>query len=128
RFRRLLRRAYRQFLPGVENLVLFGTVRATADPEARIALADALLGTPMERWDRFPMLGDRVAHGRGTDGFWESKRHAASRLAGWFAAESAAATEAGRWWLRPRQHPAHTMLGFVHEVVGPPEPTESQEP
>ncbi len=128
RFRRLLRRAYRQFLPGVENLVLFGTVRATADPEARIALADALLGTPMERWDRFPMLGDRVAHGRGTDGFWESKRHAASRLAGWFAAESAAATEAGRWWLRPREHPADTMLGFVHEVVGPPEPTESQEP
>ncbi|MGA0173772.1 MAG: hypothetical protein ACO3NL_09040, partial [Phycisphaerales bacterium] len=112
RFRRLLRRAYRQFLPDVENLILFGTVRGAADAEARIALADALLGTPMERWDRFPMLGDRVAHGRGTDGFWESKRHAASRLAGWFAAASAAAPEAGRWWLRPREHPADTMLGF----------------
>lgn len=127
RFRRLLRRAYRQFLPGVENLVLFGTVRATADPEARIALADALLGTPMERWDRFPMLGDRVAHGRGTDGFWESKRHAASRLAGWFAAEPDVATEPGRWWLRPQEDPPPAMLDFVRELVGPSEPVEPLE-
>ncbi len=125
RFGRLLGRAYRQFLPGVENVILFGTARRAADPEARIALADALLGTPMERWDRFPMRGDRVAHGRGTDGFWQSVRHPSSRLAGWFAAEPLQPAEPGRWWLRAIEPPSRELLAFVEELLGPPEPLES---
>jgi hypothetical protein len=125
RFRRLLGRAYRQFLPGAENLIVFGTARAAADPEARIALADALFGTPMERWDRFPRLGDRVAHGRGTDGFWQAVRHPSSRLAGWFAAESHQPVAPGRWWRRANDPPGPETLAFVEELLGAPEPIET---
>ena len=124
RFRRLLRRAHRQFLPGVENLVLFGTVRSAADAEARIALVDALFGTPMERWDRFPSRGDRVAHGRGTDGFWESSRHPESRLAGWFSAQAADESAPGRWWARRGTPPTEPLSSLVVEAIGPMERVE----
>lgn len=121
RFRRLLRRAYRQFLPDVENLILFGTARSAADPEARIALVDALFGTPMERWDRFPEWGDRVAHGRGHDGFWESARHPESRLAGWFAAQAIDPSSPGRWWARRSDGPREPLRSLVTEAIGPAE-------
>lgn len=127
RFRRLLRRAYRQFLPGVENLILFGSARAAADAEARIALVDALFGTPMERWDRFPPRGDRVAHGRGSDGFWEATRHPESRLAGWFAAQADDAAAPGRWWARRDDGPAGPLRRLVIEAIGPADRVEALE-
>lgn len=127
RFRRLLRRAYRQFLPGVENLILFGTARKVADAEARIALVDALYGTPMERWDLFPMSGDRVAHGRGHDGFWQASRHGASRLAGWFAAQASDPTSPGRWWARDARGPEEPLRSLVVEAIGPAERVDGLE-
>jgi len=65
RIRRLLDRAFAQFMPRMANVIaLFG-------PHDRaMALDIALHGRPMERWDRFPRRGERVAVGRSDDGFW----------------------------------------------------------
>lgn len=118
RFRRLLRRACRQFLPGVPNVVLFGTATEAADPEGRLALADAIFGTPMERWDRFPLAGERVAHGRGADGFWHGSRHPASRLVGWFAAAATEASAIGGWWLREGGPEPSGLLDLMTDLAG----------
>lgn len=100
RFRRLLRRAHGQFLPEHPNLILFGTLAARPAAANLYALEAALLGTQVERWDRFPRKGHRVAHGRADDGFWHGRRHERSDFAGWFSAASDAGEEPGGWWDR----------------------------
>ena len=69
RVRRLLRRAREQFLPGGENIIVVFGPRS-----ARWIFLHALPGTPIERWDRFPRRGERVAFGHGGDGFWGAIR------------------------------------------------------
>jgi len=100
RYRRLLGRAHGQFLPEHPNLILFGTLVEHPPAESLYALETALLGTQVERWDRYPRRGDRVAHGRADDGFWHGRRHEASRFAGWFSAASTEAAGPGGWWAR----------------------------
>ena len=80
RVRRLLQRAYRQFMPRETNLIL---ICASHPAECR-DFERALLGSHVERWDAFPPRGRRIAHGRAGDGFWHANRHAESRVAGWF--------------------------------------------
>ena len=65
RVRRLLRKARDQFLAGGENIiVVFGP------KSAKWIFSQALLGTPVERWDEYPRRGERVALGNADDGFW----------------------------------------------------------
>ncbi|TVQ54822.1 MAG: hypothetical protein EA377_04675 [Phycisphaerales bacterium] len=80
RMRRLLSRAYQQFMPRAENLILMGTTH----PNDLRTFESALLGAHIERWDRFPARGKRIAYGRDEDGFWHDRRHDQSHLAGWF--------------------------------------------
>ncbi|MFK7961212.1 MAG: hypothetical protein AB8G96_11900 [Phycisphaerales bacterium] len=80
RVRRLMHRAYQQFMPRSLNLVLLAA-GGTGD---RPVVRDALLGSHEERWDAFPPRGRRVAHGRADDGFWAGDHYHDSRVAGWF--------------------------------------------
>lgn len=80
RFRKLMRRAYQQFMPRETNVIL---VCSSHDEDAR-DVETALLGSYIERWDRFPQRGKRIAHGRDSDGFWHNTRNDQSHYAGWF--------------------------------------------
>ena len=75
---RLLRRAYRQFVPGVENAIVLVSGAGGDDD-----LVDrAVLGGHVERWDRLPVVGERVAHGRDDGGLWNGRHYERSRLVG----------------------------------------------
>lgn len=93
RAQRLLRRAFSQFMPGAENTVcVVGDTLASA-----LALETALLGTVIERWDRFPPKGRRTAHGRADDGFWAGGRYAGCNLVAWLPLDERLAA---RLWTR----------------------------
>jgi len=79
---RLLRKAAIQFMPRSTNVILI----VSADPLDRDAIDVALHGSVVERWDRFPARGERVAHGRADDGFWSLGRSSASRAVAWLRA------------------------------------------
>jgi len=96
RVQRLLRKAYRQFMPGAVNVIL---ICGTDDPD-ELAVETALLGSHVERWDRFPPEGRRIAHGRSDDGFWHGQRCVDSRIAGWFRLADDGAMEHSRLWFR----------------------------
>jgi hypothetical protein len=86
RVQRLLRKAYQQFMPGAANAICL-----VSDGSAALdAIEQALLGTPVERWDRFPPRGERVAIGRADDGFWSRGRAAGSRVVAWLAVDGSA--------------------------------------
>ncbi|MSR68821.1 MAG: hypothetical protein EXS17_00515 [Phycisphaerales bacterium] len=94
RMRRLLRKARAQFLSGGENvIVLFGP------KSAQWLFEEALLGTPVERWDAFPRRGERVAMGSGDDGFWHAGARDLSRIAVWRSLESFRDDSIA--WIRP---------------------------
>lgn len=80
RMRRLLRRAYRQFMPRALNVTLL----CSSHRDDRDDFDNALFGAHVERWDAFPPKGRRVAHGRAGDGLWHGKRYGECRAAGWF--------------------------------------------
>lgn len=80
RVQRLLRKAYSQFMPGSANVICVASDTAAACE----AVETALLGSVIERWDRFPPRGHRVAHGRADDGFWSGGQCEMSSVVCWF--------------------------------------------
>ncbi|MCA9286262.1 MAG: hypothetical protein KDA22_13640 [Phycisphaerales bacterium] len=101
RLQRLLRRAYRQFMPSALNVILVGL------PSEALAhdFEAALLGSPVERWDLFPEEGRRVAHGRAADGFWSGRHYDLSNAAGWFVGADDARIAASAMLFRARSRP-----------------------
>ncbi|MDP6890130.1 MAG: hypothetical protein QF471_02265 [Phycisphaerales bacterium] len=79
RIRRLLDKAYRQFMPREENVILVVGNR----PDDAVDFEAALLGATEERWDAQPGQGGRTAIGRAEDGFWQSNSRPESRICGW---------------------------------------------
>lgn len=96
RIRKLLVRAYQQFMPRAENVILMGTTSRNDADE----FDAALLGSHIERWDTHPPSGRRVAHGRATDGFWSDKHYEQSRAASWFRFTPKLPTLETRLWMR----------------------------
>jgi hypothetical protein len=96
RFRRLLHRAYQQFMPKATNVILIGS----AHDDDQTDFENALLGSHIERWDAYPPRGKRVAHGRAEDGFWQGQRFSDSRCAGWFHFTPGASALRTRLWKR----------------------------
>ena len=89
---RLLRRAYRQFAPALENVIVLAGSGATA-----MEVVDrATLGGHVERWDRLPRIGQRVAHGRDDHGLWTGRHYERSRIVGWAPING----EPGKVWFR----------------------------
>lgn len=106
---RHLRRAYRQFAPGVENVI----VLAGGGPAAGELVDLAILGGHAERWDRLPRVGQRVAHGRDDRGLWTGRRYERSRIAAWcplFRTE-------GRVWVRPGVTPKPGVENAVRDAI-----------
>ncbi len=97
RIRRLLRKAYQQFMPGASNVILIcsGNAQDSDDVET------ALLGSHIERWDAVPPEGRRVAHGRDSDGFWHESGFPESGAAGWFHFRPETESPRCRLWFRP---------------------------
>jgi len=76
RFQSTLRKAFTQFMPRGENIIVVcGSTGAVE------AFATALLGSNIERWDKRPRVGELVAYGRGGDGFWSGAMRNQSRMA-----------------------------------------------
>lgn len=96
RMRRLLQRAYLQFMPRATNVIMLCSSNKEDDSD----FENALLGSHIERWDTFPPRGRRVAHGRAEDGFWHDKANELSRFAGWFQFSLDDAPLQPRLWLR----------------------------
>ena len=107
---RLLRKAYVQFMPKAHNVIV--VAGAARDSHA---FADALLGAPIERWDRFPHRGERVAHGRAHDGFWSAQAHPGSALAAWITLD---ASPRFSCWMRSGMEPPSPVLRLCERVFG----------
>ncbi|MBU3728859.1 MAG: hypothetical protein FGM37_06365 [Phycisphaerales bacterium] len=107
---RLLRKAYVQFMPKAHNVI----VVAGAASDSR-ACADALAGAPIERWDRFPHRGERMAHGRAPDGFWSGHAHPGSALAAWLPLDD---TPLFTCWMRDGMEPPQAALRLCQRVFG----------
>lgn len=100
RMRRLLNRAYEQFMPGGEAVNVI--VVASNHDDDVIDFESALLGSHIERWDQFPPRGKRVAHGRAPDGFWHARKFADSQFAVWMKFEPRNAATDFRLFARKR--------------------------
>ncbi|MCI0365793.1 MAG: hypothetical protein L0219_18195 [Phycisphaerales bacterium] len=96
RFRRLMHRAYQQFMPRQTNVIVI----CSGHPNDVVECENGLLGSHIERWDAFPPVGKRVAHGRGADGFWNGQRYAASRFVAWFGFSPGDREAESRLWVR----------------------------
>jgi hypothetical protein len=97
RVQRLLRKAYSQFMPGAANAIcIVSDSRAAGE-----AVETALLGSVIERWDRFPPRGHRVAHGRADDGFWSRGRCEMSSVVAWLPVDG---SSPARVWERAAPH------------------------
>ncbi|MDI9403550.1 MAG: hypothetical protein QM516_06725 [Limnohabitans sp.] len=76
RFQATLRKAFSQFMPRSENIIV-----VCGNHIGFEAFATALLGSRIERWDRRPRVGSYIAYGRGGDGFWAGSMRNQSRMA-----------------------------------------------
>jgi hypothetical protein len=79
RFQNTLRKAFTQFMPRGENIIV-----VCGSSGAVEAFATALLGSNIERWDKRPRVGELVAYGRGGDGFWSGAMRNQSRMAAYW--------------------------------------------
>ncbi len=109
---RHLRRAYRQFAPGIENVIVLAGGGATAGDLVDLAL----LGGHVERWDRLPRIGQRVAHGRDDRGLWTGRRYDRSRIVAWCPL----VIRQGRVWTRESGDPPAAVVNAVSRAMGAP--------
>ncbi|MFO0962911.1 MAG: hypothetical protein U0625_08385 [Phycisphaerales bacterium] len=126
RVQHLLRKAYTQFMPGAVNVICVASEGIAGEE----AVETALLGSVVERWDRYPPRGARVAHGRADDGFWARGLFAQSAIAAWFPV---AHEEHGRLWTRsgePSERELHAIGVLRRALEAPysPPPSEGGSP
>lgn len=113
RIRKLMRKAYQQFMPAATNVILI----CTAHSDDVDDFETALLGSHIERWDKFPPRGQRIAHGRAGDGFWSGGRFADSRVAGWLWISPRHREPPCRLWLRPGLEPGEPARGVLKRLL-----------
>jgi hypothetical protein len=116
RMQRLMQRAYRQFMPRSDNVILLCSSHGEEFDDFRAAL----LGAHVERWDTYPPRGRRIAHGRADDGFWCERRYVDSRAAGWFRFSRSAKSIDIRLLRRTDPAPGESLRGAL-DVVFPGE-------
>lgn len=117
RFRKLMERAYRQFMPprnGAVNVILIGSDHM----DDAVEFENALRGSHIERWDAFPKRGKRLAHGRAEDGFWSGQRFAESRFAGWFLFAPQEKKMQSKLWVRDDPGVEGRMKDALRRIFG----------
>jgi hypothetical protein len=114
RVRKLMGRAYQQFMPRSFNLIVICSMHQ----EDVSDFQNALLGSHIERWDEEPLPGQRIAHGRAPDGFWHGGLHAESAVAGWFSFRPEDENIRVRLWQRSDVVIEEPMPGLLGEVFG----------
>jgi hypothetical protein len=114
RFRKMLQRAYQQFMPRATNVVLI----CSDHLQDAVDFETALLGTHVERWDAFPPRGRRVAHGRDVDGFWYGQRFIQSQYAGWFHFAPERGELRSRLWMRSKPGEDEAVGSLVWRIFG----------
>jgi hypothetical protein len=112
RIRRLLRRAYRQFMPRTTNVILICSSRSDEYED----FETALLGAHVERWDAYPPRGRRIAHGHAEDGIWHANRYVESKVAGWFRLTEAESDLRVRMLVRPDADVDPALVGRLEEL------------
>jgi hypothetical protein len=112
RIRKLMDKAYQQFMPRSLNLVIICSMHQ----DDVIDFQNALLGSHIERWDAAPPPGQRIAHGRAADGFWHAGLHAESVVMGWFCFNPAADAIRIRLWQRRDVIIEEPMQGVLLEL------------
>ncbi|MHC4989670.1 MAG: hypothetical protein ACYTGC_01715 [Planctomycetota bacterium] len=114
RMRKLMERAYLQFMPRALNMILV----CSMNPDDSEDFQNALLGSHIERWDITPPRGRRIAHGRDEDGFWQGGRYAESVAAGWFAFDMGDDAIRPRLWQRKGFVVEPPMQSLLAELFG----------
>jgi hypothetical protein len=117
RVQKLLRKAYQQFMPKAANVIVLGSASVDDVDDVDVAL----LGSHIERWDAVPPRGRRIAHGRGSDGFWYNSRYAESNIAGWFLIGPDNGPLPTRLWTRPAVRIAPELTIVLERLFGPAE-------
>ena len=112
RMGKLMRRAARQFMPGEANVILI----ASEDLSHLDDFETALLGSHIERWDRFPPQGERIAHGRDADGFWHGDRYEVCPAAGWFLFDPMSDELRSRLFIRQRDEVRGPLTSTLREL------------
>lgn len=113
RVRRLMAKAYRQFMPKATNVILIGSRRSSIAG----AFDTALLGSHIERWDTHPPRGQRIAHGRDTDGLWSGGQSPESLAAGCFWLSPPLDDLTCRLWVRDRTTFAGEMESLLDRLL-----------
>jgi len=114
RVQRLLRKAHQQFMPGGTNVIIL----CGAEESDELAVETALLGSHVERWDRFPPEGTRVAHGRSDDGFWHGGQYSESRIVAWCRLADDGGIEHIRIWYRDEAIERDPAAAMLRRVLG----------
>ena len=122
RLRRLLDKAYRQFMPRQDNVVL---VAGSRQDEA-IDFESAVLGATEERWDAHPGKGGRAALGRASDGFWAGSSRPESRICAWCLANPADKTLRIDLHLREDPRPDPALAATVLRLLSDPGEASSE--
>jgi hypothetical protein len=113
RIRRLLDKAYRQFMPRAENVILVVGNR----PDDALDFEAALLGATEERWDSPPGRGRRMAIGRAEDGFWLENSRPDSRICGWCDVRPSSEALRADLYVRDDPPPAAAMASLVSRLL-----------
>lgn len=124
RIRKLMRKAYQQFMPSALNVILICTSHADDEDD----FETALLGSHIERWDKFPPRGQRIAHGRATDGFWSGPRFADSPAAVWGWISPGRAGLPCRLWTRSGFEPEEEISVGLKRLFDDSPPDMAAEP
>ena len=113
RVQSLLKKAYAQFMPSSDNIIVI----CSAGQGDNMIIDNALLGSHVERWDRIPPRGSRVAHGRSDDGFWSESRYSQSAMVAWVNIDPEAGPTRRRLWIRPGFEPAPGLEAMLKKSL-----------
>lgn len=113
RIRRLLDKAYRQFMPRAKNVILLVGNR----PDDVVDFEAALLGATEERWDAQPAGGGHAAIGRAEDGFWCGGSRPDSRICGWCDVQPSSEDLRADLYFRDDPAPDAAMVSSVSRLL-----------
>lgn len=114
RIRRLLDKAYRQFMPRAENVILLVGNR----PDDVVDFESALLGANEERWDAHPGRAGQAAIGRAEDGFWAGLSRPDSTLCGWCDVQPSSPDLQAGLYFRDDPAPDTELSVMVSQLLG----------